>query len=321
MTTISFPRAISHTSSHTSQNETRNSAKKSVPAHAPGDEVALTLTQAVRVNDPDRIRALLQAKANPNQPDKVGWTPINLAVLKRFWACVRILAVDERTDVNGSLRNWTPLYGTILGKDLASEEIFLRRDARLPYMCKKSALFSQRIRNGTHFLTIYVELGKIPNGLDKEVTNAINACVRALCQSYTAAWMLKREELFSAAFEKQHKLNGDVAQVIIGMLVDVDGELPDDLPVTQRKELVEQNMAGQFLSKGMPIVSELSPQQTTILNAALRRLQACYRQALKARKSLERFDELFGGKGDPSVTGLSSDDLQKMFSQGSAQKS
>ena len=137
---------------------------------APKDGGALTaLVYAVRSNDLDSVKALLDAGADVNQVTGYGWSPLLVATQNRFYKLGAYL-LDHGADVNLANKGlWTPLYLATDNRNIESGDYPVRKPDmdHLDYiklLLDKGANVNARMKDSTETRTVFTNQWLDENG-------------------------------------------------------------------------------------------------------------------------------------------------------------
>ena len=125
------------------------------------DGGALTpLVYAVRSNDLDSVKALLEAGADVNQTTGYGWSPLLVATQNRYYKLGAYL-LDHGANVNlANKGGWTPLYLATDNRNIESGDYPVRKPDmdHLDYiklLIDKGADVNARMKDSTETRTVF----------------------------------------------------------------------------------------------------------------------------------------------------------------------
>jgi ankyrin repeat protein len=136
----------------------------------PKDGGALTpLVYAVRANDLDSVKVLLDAGANVNQVTGYGWSPLLVATQNRYYRLGSFL-LDHGADVNlANKGGWTPLYLATDNRNIESGDYPVRKGDMdhldfITLLLDKGANVNARIKDSTETRTVFTNQWLDENG-------------------------------------------------------------------------------------------------------------------------------------------------------------
>ena len=127
------------------------------------------LVYAVRANDLDSVKALLDAGANINEVTGYGWSPLLVATQNRFYKLGAFL-LDHGADVNlANKGGWTPLYLATDNRNIESGDYPVRKPDmdHLDYiklLLAKGANVNARMKDSTETRTVFTNQWLDENG-------------------------------------------------------------------------------------------------------------------------------------------------------------
>ncbi len=137
---------------------------------APKDGGALTpLVYAVRANDLESVKALLDAGADVNQVTGYGWSPLLVATQNRYYKLGAYL-IDRGADVNlANKGGWTPLYLATDNRNIESGDYPVRKGDMdhldfIKLLLEKGADVNARMKDSTETRTVFTNQWLDENG-------------------------------------------------------------------------------------------------------------------------------------------------------------
>jgi cytohesin len=137
---------------------------------APKDGGGLTpLVYAVRSNDLDSVKALLEAGADVNQITAYGWSPLLVATQNRYYKLAAYL-LDHGADVNlANKGGWTPLYLATDNRNIEGGDYPVRKGDMdhldfIKLLLDKGANVNARMKDSTETRTVFTNQWLDENG-------------------------------------------------------------------------------------------------------------------------------------------------------------
>ncbi len=136
----------------------------------PADGGQLTaLTYAVRSNDLDTVKVLLEAGVDINQATGYGWTPLLVATQNRYYSLAAYL-IERGANVNQANKGgWTPLYLATDNRNIEGGDYPVRRPDMdhlefIKLLVDKGADVNARVKDSTETRTVFTNQWLDENG-------------------------------------------------------------------------------------------------------------------------------------------------------------
>ena len=137
---------------------------------APADGGALTpLVYAVRANDVESVKALLDAGADVNQTTGYGWSPLLVATQNRYYKLASYL-IDRGADVNlPNNGGWVPLYLATDNRNIENGDYPVRKPDMdhldfIKLLLDEGANVNARVKDSTETRTVFTNQWLDENG-------------------------------------------------------------------------------------------------------------------------------------------------------------
>jgi ankyrin repeat protein len=147
-----------------------DAAEDAAARNAPADGGALTpLVYAVRANDVDTVKVLLDAGADVNQTTGYGWSPLLVATQNRYYQLGAYL-LERGADPNLAHKGgWTPLYLATDNRNIESGDYPVRKGdmdhlAFITRLLDKGANVNHRVKDSTETRTVFTNQWLDENG-------------------------------------------------------------------------------------------------------------------------------------------------------------
>jgi ankyrin repeat protein len=127
------------------------------------------LVFAVRVNDLESVRTLLEAGADVNQVTNYGWSPLLVATQNRYYQLASFL-LDHGADPNLANKGaWTPLYIAIDNRNIEGGDYPLRKADMdsfefIEKLIDKGANVNHRVKESTWYRTVFTSQWVLESG-------------------------------------------------------------------------------------------------------------------------------------------------------------
>jgi cytohesin len=138
--------------------------------NAPSDGGELTpLVYAVRANDLESVKALLDAGADVNQTTGYGWSPLLVATQNRYYTLGKYL-LDRGADPNlGNKGDWVPLYLATDNRNIESGDYPVRKGDMehldfIKLLLDRGANVNARVKDSTETRTVFTNQWLDENG-------------------------------------------------------------------------------------------------------------------------------------------------------------
>jgi len=137
---------------------------------APSDGGQLTpLVYAVRANDVDSVKVLIDAGADVNQTTGYGWTPLLVATQNRYYALGKYLLEHGANPNLGNKGDWVPLYLATDNRNIESGDYPVRKGDMdhldfIKLLIEKGANVNARVKDSTETRTVFTNQWLDENG-------------------------------------------------------------------------------------------------------------------------------------------------------------
>ncbi len=136
---------------------------------APDGGELTALTYAVRANDLDTVKVLLEAGVDINQSTGYGWSPLLVATQNRYYKMAAYL-LDHGADVNlPNKGGWTPLYLATDNRNIENGDYPVRKGDMdhldfIKLLIDKGANVNARVKDSTETRTVFTNQWLDENG-------------------------------------------------------------------------------------------------------------------------------------------------------------
>jgi len=137
---------------------------------APSDGGQLTpLVYAVRSNDLDTVKVLLEAGADVNQTTGYGWSPLLVATQNRYYSLGKYLLEHGANPNLGNKGDWVPLYIATDNRNIESGDYPVRKGDMdhldfIKLLIDKGANVNARVKDSTETRTVFTNQWLDENG-------------------------------------------------------------------------------------------------------------------------------------------------------------
>jgi ankyrin repeat protein len=137
---------------------------------APSDGGQLTpLVYAVRANDLDSVKVLLDAGADVNQTTGYGWSPLLVATQNRYYSLGKYLLEHGANPNLGNKGDWVPLYIATDNRNIESGDYPVRKGDMdhldfIKLLIDKGANVNARVKDSTETRTVFTNQWLDENG-------------------------------------------------------------------------------------------------------------------------------------------------------------
>jgi len=137
---------------------------------APSDGGQLTpLVYAVRANDVDSVKVLLDAGADVNQTTGYGWSPLLVATQNRYYSLGKYLLERGANPNLGNKGDWVPLYIATDNRNIESGDYPVRKGDMdhldfIKLLIEKGANVNARVKDSTETRTVFTNQWLDENG-------------------------------------------------------------------------------------------------------------------------------------------------------------